>query len=185
MERITGLDLATRLCGWCTGAGDDVPACGAWEFSYVADDIGRMLDQLDHALRVHVERYRPTKVIYEAPILRVRRPDQEEGFTDDLLKIRKLYNLGGHLEWRCRTWGIGYAEVSIQAIKKELTGDRHADKDAMVEVARLLGIQLPEGEGAKDAADAAGAWLKGVRKWNPEMVARWDAKLYPLRGALL
>ena len=54
----------------------------------------------------------------------------------------------------------------MQAIKREVTGKSNAEKDALVAVARKFGLDIPDGPGAKDAADSWGAWLCGLRTWT-------------------
>ena len=116
---LVGFDLASRKCGWCAGTGATVPVAGAILMDQVGDDLGWMVDQFDKSLFVIVERFKPTHFLYEAPILVSSR--------DNLLTVRKLYNLGGHLEWRARTWGIVCVEASLRQIKRELTGSTKAD----------------------------------------------------------
>lgn len=181
---VSGFDLATRLCGWCSGSGDTIPDVGAWELPDVKDDLGWMIDSFHTYLCVHIERFRPSTVVYEAPILVVN--DKRRG-TDKLLTLRKLYSLGPHLEWVFRTRGIECGEESLQAIKREVTGNRHADKDAMVAMAVKVGLKLPatKSAGREDAADAWGAWLLGLRHVDKGLSGKWDRLLYsPNRGFL-
>lgn len=173
---IVSLDLATRLTGWTAGRGDTTPDCGVWEFPQCGDDLGRMLCVLDDFLTITVDRFKPTVMVYEAPILRR---------IDDLLKVRKLYSLGSHVEFVCRRRGIECHEVSIAAIKKEVTGNAFAEKDDMVAVARTVGLTLPKGPGAKDAADSFGGWLLALRHYEPEFSAAWDKRIWSGRSALL
>lgn len=179
----SGLDLASRKSGWCVGAGDALPRCGAWEFVQAGNDLGRMLEMFDFALGQHIEQHRPDFIVYEAPIMVVN--DRERG-TDRLLTLRKLYNLGGHLEWVCRRHGIGCAEVGLKEIKKELTGNANADKELVVAAALRCGINLPstKAEGREDAADAFGAWLLLLQAKAPHLAERFFKALWGGRGAL-
>jgi Holliday junction resolvasome RuvABC endonuclease subunit len=181
---LTGLDLATRLCGWCTGDGSTIPAANVFKLPQVGADIGWMLDVFDTALNLHIDAYKPEAIVFEAPILVVKGRNGS-GRTDKLEVIRKIYNVEGHLEFVCRRRGIPCHEVSLRAIKKEVTGNHLADKDAMMVVARRVGINLPPGEGAKDAADAWGAWLLALRHYNKPASGKWDSRIWGRRGGLL
>ncbi len=147
-----------------------------------------MLDLYDLALNHHIETHRPDAIGYEAPILVTRRFDPRTGTmrgrTDDPLTIRKIYSLGGHTEFVCRRRGIECSEIELHDVKAELTGNRMADKDAMVAVARKMGLTLPD-EGFKDAADAFGGWLYMLRHYDKAASRRWDAAIWSGRGALL
>lgn len=178
---LSTFDLATHFTGWCSGAGDGLPTVGAFEFVPTGDDIGRLLAQFEMALDTHFLAFAPVMVAYEAPILVVKHANRG---TDKLLTIRKLYNLGGFLEWYCRKRGIPCVEADLRQIKKELTGDSLADKDAMCRAARKLGLTLPA-KGADDAADAFGLWLLLLRTVSREKATRFDKALWGARGALL
>lgn len=153
---------------------------GFWRFVQAGDDLGHMLDQMDLALAAHIERFRPEAVVYEAPIL-VFRP----GRHDTLRPLRKLYNLGGHLEWVCRRRGISCHEVTVKEVKKALAGFGAAEKADMVAAAEKIGLTLPPGKGREDAADAFGAWLLLLRAKSRTNSERFDRALYGRRGALL
>ncbi len=70
-------------------------------------------------------------------------------------------------------------------MKKELAGFGSADKSDMVAAALKVGLQLPPGKAAEDAADGFGAWLVGVRLFCREYAADWDRRLWSSRGRLL
>lgn len=205
---ILGLDLATRLTGYCVGNGRAHPTASAWRWPHVEDDLGMLGALVRSDLTPLIRGHGVTHVIYEKPILVVapgadapdldtpavwkgrrggkqRRPGQR---TDNLATIRKLYCLGGFVELVCRDLGVVCQEEDLGRVKKELTGDRHADKDRMVAAALACGIELPEtlAAGQRDAADAFACWLVGVRLHTEFKVATaWDQRVYRARGGLL
>lgn len=185
---VSGFDLATRLTGWCAGDGEELPACGAYQFPMYGDDLGALGKHWDDYLQIHFARFNPTRVIYEAPILVVNHRGRGPGRrTDDMGKLRKLYGMGFYLEAFCKKRGVPCAEESLQALKSQLTGNRHASKGDMVFVAQKVGLELPpnKAQGMEDAADAFAAWLCGIRHHNKALSARYDSLIWGRRGALL
>lgn len=181
---LLGLDLASRLCGACVGDGAQLPHADTWELAPCGDDFGALLVQLDDYLNVTHARFGIDAVAYEAPILIARGRDGRP-YGDNLRKLRLLYPLGAHVEFWCKRRGIPCFEVSIAAIKKEVTGNAYAAKDDLVAIAEKVGLALPRGEKAKDAADAWGAWLLLLRHMNPALSRDWDRKIWTPKGALL
>lgn len=184
---LLGLDLASRLTGWCCGDGTKVPECGAWRFPPIEGDYGLLLSTLDDYLNALSSRWTITEVAYEAPLLIPRRQGpHSRGFGDTLGKLRLLYPMGAYVEFWCRRRAIPCFEVTVADIKKEVTGFRHADKEDLIEVAQKCGLVLPsKSNGADDAADAWGVWLLLLRAENKELSARWDKRIWGPRGALL
>lgn len=195
---LLGLDLASRLTGWCAGDGSSIPDCGAWDMPRARNDdgsysYGRLLCGLEDYLDIAKRRFGVTAVAYEAPILRTARrmradgvlPDPDQQWGDNLNKLRLLYPLGAFLEWWCDRNGVECAEVTVQAIKSEVTGNHIAPKDDLVAVARHAGLRLPAGDGIDDAADAFGAWLLLLRATDRKLSAQWDAKICGAKGSLL
>lgn len=199
---ILTLDLASKLSGWCCGDGRQVPACGEWPFPPIKDadgssNYGVLLATLEDYLDVVFRRFSPDVVGFEAPLLitRGRRrapahapafdPEDERTFGDTLGKLRLLYPMGAFVEWYCLRQGVPCHEVSVGDIKAEVTGDRYAEKDELVVIARRCGLILPEGDGARDATDAWGGWLILLRAYEPELSAEWDSRIWTSRGALL
>lgn len=188
---LLGLDLASRLTGWCCGSGPDVPACGAWEFPRIDGNYGLLLTALEDYLNAAHARFGFTSVAYESPILITGRRSttegfQERGFADTLAKLRLLYPLGAFVEYWCARHGVEVFEVTVSAIKSEVAGHRHAEKDALVAVAQACGLKLPPpSTGADDAADAFGAWLILLRATDPKAAAEWQSKIVAARGGLL
>lgn len=181
---LLGLDLASRLTGWCAGDGSGVPEVGAWTFPPVDGDYGLLLATLEDYLDVAFGRFAPTEVAYEAPIL-IARGKGKRRYGDKLSTLRLLYPMGAFVEWYCRRAGTPCYEVTVSEIKREVTGNSYAAKDDLVAVARHCGLQLPPGESAKDAADAWGAWLVLLRTTDKALSAAWDRRIYTPRGALI
>lgn len=181
---LLGLDLASRLSGWCCGDGRAVPLCGAWPFQAVDGDYGFLLDQLDGYLQAAFTRFRPTRCAYEAPIL-VPRGRGGRQYGDKLSTLRLLYPMGAYVEFACRRAGIECFEVTVSDIKSEVTGNAYAPKGDIVAIARKCGLALPDGPGVEDAADAFGAWLLLLRGTDKHLSAEWDRKVWTPRGALL
>lgn len=183
---ILSFDLATRLTGYCAGNGHTHPVADAFRMAQHGEDIGAMLGELDEKLNILIDRFHPTLIVFEAPILPSggRRGQTVMG---SLLTRRKLMNLSGHLEFVCNRRGITCGEEQVRTIKKELAGTTKASKDDMVFAAEKLGIVLPETQaaGREDAADAVGIWLLGLRHVNRALSAQWDRRLYSARGAML
>jgi hypothetical protein len=184
---ICGLDLGSRLTGWCVGDGRTVPSCGAFEFPQVGADLGALGDLLWRNLDSLWRDYPFRRIMLEAPILIVN--DRRRG-TDNLLKLRKLYGISFVVETWARRHPSGpilVEETSLQSLKKELAGSVKADKAAMVAVAERLGLRLPEhlSHGREDAADAFAAWLVGLRFYAKPESARWDQAIYSRRGFLI
>lgn len=174
---IAGFDLATRICGVTIGDGTTMPAVGHWAYGYVGDDLGALLEAFERDLNAITARIgMPTHVIYEAPILLP---------SDRLLVLRKIYGLGAYLELWCKRHGIVCQEASAKALKKRLTGMHTASKDDMVKMCKRLGVPLPPGDAAKDAADSFAAWLVGLTYHARKHVTAWDQALYSRRGFAL
>lgn len=154
-----------------------MPAVGAWKYDYVGADLGALIE----AFNVDLERLvalhgTPSHVVYESPILLPH---------DKLLPLRKIFSMGGHLEWWCRRRLIVCTEVTPQALKKRLTGMRSASKEEMVAVCRRLGVPLPADDSAKDAADSFAAWLVCLTSYGKQNLPAWDQALYGKRGLLV
>jgi hypothetical protein len=187
---LLGLDLASRLTGWCAGDGAQIPQCGAWKFPPIDGDYGLLLATLQDYLDAVFGRFTPGAVAYEAPILIARRrgvdPLDERGFGDTLGKLRLLYPMGAFVEFYCRRAGVPCYEVTVAEIKKEVTGNRYAEKQDLIGIAEKCGLVLPSvSNGADDAADAFGAWLLLLRSHDKARSAEWDRRIWTPRGALL
>lgn len=181
---LLGLDLASRLTGWCCGDGQVVPECGAWAFQPVKGDYGLLLATLEDYLDVAFIRFSPGAVAYEAPIL-VARGRGGRQYGDKLSTLRLLYPMGAFVEWYCRRAGVPCFEVTVSNIKKEVTGNAYAPKGDLVAIAEKCGLKLPAGPGAMDAADSFGAWLLLLRHHDKTRSLEWDRRIFTPRGALL
>jgi Holliday junction resolvasome RuvABC endonuclease subunit len=65
--------------------------------------------------------------------------------------------LMAHLTAWCEENAVPYAGVPIQTIKRHATGKGNANKEAMIEAARLLGYE-PEDDNEADALHLLGYW---------------------------
>lgn len=185
---ILALDLASRKCGWCAGRGDAIPVAGAFVLDQHGDDLGAMLVQLEDNLSALINRFQPTLVCFEAPILPTGGRKGDGGAVmGSLLTRRKLMSIPAFLEYLCKKRSIPCAEDSVEAIKKELGGSFSASKEDMVSAALKCGVQLPatQAAGREDAADAFGCWVLALRHTDKALSTRWDRLLYSSRGALL
>lgn len=176
--------------GWCSGDGEHLPICGTWRLTQAGDNYGRMLAELADVLVMHIEQHRPDEVAYESPIIifNQRYKDREGQWrrrNDNLATLRKTIPLGPRIEEVCWRKGIPCGETSIESVKKELAGFAKADKAAMVAAAEKLGITLPEGPAAEDAADACGGWLLFLRMRSRHLSAKFDAALWGGRANTL
>lgn len=161
---VAGFDLATRRCGWAVGDGTGAPEVGVWEYPQVDDDLGALLHAFHGSLIPFLELWSPDHVIYESPVM---------ARANTLSFSRKVHALGGMLELACYRRNISVSEGHPYTLKRVLAGSHKASKDEMVKAARDLGVLLPKGPGAKDAADASAAWLHGTQCYNIQLRANW------------
>lgn len=177
-----GIDTSTKFTGWAAGAPDARPETGAWSHEHVGRDVGLLLELLRADMNALADRLPPDVIIFESPILTR---------FDTPMKLRKLYSMPGYIElWardlaKARGAPVIVQEENLKVLKKLLTGSSKAEKPEMVAMARKMGITLPKGEGAKDAADAFAAWLCCVHNHAREHQPYWDRLLYSPRGGLL
>jgi Holliday junction resolvasome RuvABC endonuclease subunit len=174
---ILGLDPATRRFGYCVGDGSRVPIAGAWRLTADAEDLGEMGHEVRGNLNRAIDVYGVGLIVYEAPLMVPKR--------DNLATLRRLYCLGGFIELVARDRGCECYEVKVGEVKKELAGTGGAKKPDMMAAAEKVGVRLPPGKDAEDAADSFGAWLVGVRLFAKEYAAEWDRRLWSSRGKLL
>lgn len=132
-----------------------------------------------------IERFRPTWLVYEAPILVHKSRHTQR--NDRLEDVARTLALTGHAEFVCFRRGIECRRVEIRDIKKELAGFGRAVKDDMVAAAEKVNLAMPASpkRAREDAADAFGAWLLLLRARNRSLSARFDSALYGSRGALI
>ena len=145
-------------------------------FAKVGDHNGKLGHQLIQYLLATHSRYKPGLVVIEKAIMTR---------TDRLDFLQKRLGMDFLVETFFESRGIPVEGVTLQAIKREVTGKSNAEKDALVAVARKCGLDLPDGPGAKDASDAFGAWLCGLRTVDKAASARWDRAVWSPKGALL
>lgn len=185
---LLGLDLASRLSGYCVGDGAGLPEAGAWAFPSLTDedgtDYGLMLEVLETYLDTVFDRFDVGAVAYEAPIL-ITHANKNREYVDTLHKLRLLYPLGPFVEWYCRTRKrVPCHEIPVPEVKTEVTGDSNAKKEDIAFVAERCGVVLPK-VGRLDGADAWAVWKRLLRHYDPAASARWDSRIYGSRGGLL
>lgn len=173
---VLGLDTGPTRTGWCCGDGKTVPDCGVFTFNCEIGARGMLGAKFWQALNVVMARFKPVLVIYERPIVTPH---------DRLPFLRARYGVDFMVETYCATSGVKCEDRPLQSLKKELTGSPSAAKGAMVAVARKCGLDLPDGESAKDASDAFAAWLLGLRVQSPALSRDWDRRIWSPRGAML
>ncbi len=187
--------MATRT-GYAYGRPDTTPAAGFVQAPPSAEDYGSFGDfymtWFETLLGQLVERaifgVETILVNYEAPILPEKRWDKEKGKMvggTSLATTRKLHFMGPALETVCkrinkaRPGMVDCRECNVSTVKKELVGNGHADKSAMVLAARAAGIPLPPGDAAFDVADAFGIFVLAVRLHGTrEEAAAWDRRIH-------
>jgi Holliday junction resolvasome RuvABC endonuclease subunit len=144
---VLGLDLATRATGWTVGdVGSTSPSFGTFNMPPTGEDIGLMLCLYEDWLRAKIDLHRPTKVVFEAPILSQR-----------TMTARKLMGLAGETERVCRRLGVPCEEVSLSSVKLFFAGHGHAEKKHMIARAHDLGWEVQN----DNEADGCGIWLFG------------------------
>lgn len=148
---------------------------GAFDLPQVGSDYGTLLAVMEQHFTVLLDRFKPARIAYEAPIL-LRH--------DTLQTLRRIYGLGVGLEYFALREGIDCNEVDLQRVKAVMTGEAKAPKPLVVKAAQRLGVLLPSTDalGRKDAADAVGVALEIMRLLHPEIAA---PHLAILRGSLL
>lgn len=158
-----GFDLATQV-GWCAGDGSRLPVVDSFKMPATGQDVGRYLLEARDYYRLLLVRFRPTWVVYEAP---VSMPNQTPEVTT------KLHALPGVLEMECVERQIPIHKIYPATIKMRVGGSGRAEKGAVMAAVRRAGMKPKN----KDESDACGAWLCGVRHYSPDLWPAWDQKL--------
>ena len=171
---VLGFDLSPSLCGWAF-IDEGVIEAGAFGLPQAGADLGTLLAVLEQHFMLLLDRFKPARIGYEAPIL-LRH--------DALMTLRRIYGLGMGLEYFSLREGLECNEVDLQRVKAVMTGEAKAPKPLVVKAAQRLGVLLPHTDalGRKDAADAVGVALEIMRLLHPEIAAPLLAKL---NGTLL
>lgn len=166
---VLAFDLSPSLCGW-SYLHDATFVADAFDLGGVSTDLGGMGRALTGQVRTLRERFDPDRICYEAPILKPH---------DRLATLRCTYGLGMVLETLAAAWDLPCNEVDLRQIKRLITGDQWCDKKFVVQGIQNLGIALPatDGEGRKDAADAAGCALVTLQAIDPAAADVWLAKI--------
>lgn len=158
-----GFDLATQV-GWCAGDGTRLPVVDSFRMAATGQDVGRYLLEARDYYRLLLARFRPSWVVYEAP---VTMPNQTPEVTT------KLHALPGVLEMECVERRIPISKVYPVTLKKRVTGSGRSEKGAVMAAVRRAGLKPKN----KDESDAVGAFLCGIHHYSPDLWPEWDRRL--------
>lgn len=170
MSGVLAFDLSPSLCGWAFAGVDGSLVADAFQLPPLGSDLGGLAQVLEAIVVTLIERFEPTSLAYEAPLL-LRH--------DALLTLRKVYGLGMVLELIAARRGLPVSEMDPKRIKAVMTGDAYAKKSAVVAAAKRLGVQLPatKAAGQEDAADAVGCAIIALSILDPIAASPHLAKL--------
>lgn len=155
MRNLVGLDLATNT-GWASAPPDGLLKFGTKTMPSTGDDIGRFLKDYKDWLEAFLGVETPAVVVFEAPILRNGRTHPTTA--------RKLMCLAGLTELVCREMDIPVMEANLATVKKQFTGNGHAEKDDMLAAAKRWGWNVRN----DNEADACAVWFYGVQQKAPK-----------------
>ncbi len=175
MGGVLAFDLSPSLCGWCFAGQDGFLTADAFALPDLGADLGGMAAALQSNVEALIDRFAPSELAYEAPLLLKH---------DSLIDLRRIYGLGVVLELLAHREGLPINEMDPKRVKNTMTGDPYAKKPAVVAAAVSLGVRLPatKAEGREDAADAVGVAVIQISISHPEVASPW---LAILRGSLL
>lgn len=186
---LVGWDLGTHRCGWCAGAGDTVPAAGA--FRLVQRETAGQLGVEFKNLVLALHRRFPAEAWWiESPFLTPH---------DAFATVYPLCGLTFLLQTLAETLGVRSELIPQDEVKlgwggriRHPRGRRPAErtrmnKEAAVRAALGCGIVLPETQagGRWDAADGAGVWKAALGRERSPHFARWDELASLSRGGML
>lgn len=175
MASVLSFDLSPSLCGWCFAGQDGTLLADAFALPALGADLGGLAAALQAQVEALIDRFHPTQMAYEAPLL-LRH--------DSLIDLRKIYGLGVVLELLAHREGLAISEMDPKRVKTAMTGDPFAHKRDVVEAALRLGVTLPatKAQGREDAADAVGVAVVQMSVSDPAAASPWVAIL---RNSLL
>lgn len=123
--KILALDIATKT-GWCNDT-----SSGVWDFSVKrGESIGMRLIRFRAKVQEMINLERPDVIVYELPA---------GLFKASIMVASEMI---GVLKTLCEDNNIEYAHESATEIKKFATGKGNAKKEAMIQAAKDLGIQV-------------------------------------------
>jgi Holliday junction resolvasome RuvABC endonuclease subunit len=150
MSGLFALDLAGRTGFAFWAPGQPRPVSGSFSLPETGLNYGRYLAALDRFLNDHFTAHRPARVIYEAPIIRVRGGHSATSMHTAI----KLMNLAGHTEFVCFQREIPCFSVNHNTVMKHFVGhgnlSRKAGKARCLERCRDLGWD-PDNDDEADA----------------------------------
>lgn len=162
---ILALDLAT-VVGFALGDVRGVKISGSRRLPATGDDIGAFAHAFRGWLTTGLNRHKPTKVVYEQPILR--------GTDTTLATCRKLYGLAWQTELTCKDLGYGVEEINISDWRVHFLGrgnvprERKDIKAAVMQMCRVRGFHFDDDNEAEaiailDYAIACGSPASAIR----------------------
>jgi Holliday junction resolvasome RuvABC endonuclease subunit len=148
------LDLARR-CGYAhDGPTPGIPVAGIILLPRPeADDLGPVYAELRRRLVPILRVVEPVAVGFESAVQAMSRMATKRETNPRTLRLLNGYV--ATVECLAAEWHIPCYETAATTIKKFLTGDGHADKDAMMKMCRLLGWEFGDDD---NAADACAGW---------------------------
>ncbi len=123
--KILALDIATKT-GWCNNT-----SSGVWDFNIKrGESIGMRLIRFRAKINEMIQLERPDVIVYELPA---------GLFKASIMVASEMI---GVLKTICEDHAIEYAHESATEIKKFATGKGNAKKEAMIQAAKDLGIEV-------------------------------------------
>ena len=110
--RILAFDTA-RITGWAFGGVTGPRQFGSFQMPQTYEAVAPYLDYFARRAEDLVERFEPTLIAFEAPLLRMR---------DNPAKLAKLYGLCNAVEMAAWQHGIPYEQASLSEIRTHFLG---------------------------------------------------------------
>src|SRR5262245_53178133 len=133
--RVLAFDAATTV-GWASFASARaIPVCGTFSLEGHGVDYGKLNCKMLGAVRMLIADHHPELVAFEAPIFLPR---------DRWHTRRLLVGLVTIIELAAAMANLRCLEVMPREAKQCLTGDRDADKQAMVAAAKGMGWRVAD-----------------------------------------
>jgi crossover junction endodeoxyribonuclease RuvC len=166
---ILALDLAT-VVGWAYGMPGGRPIHGSHRFAPVGSSRPEFFRLYGLWLSDMITVHDPRAIVFEAPVLNHKGPKKTSIET-----ARKLIGLAAVTECIAATREVRkIQEVGAGTVKKHWTGNGHAKKPDMLDVARRMGFEPRD----DNAADALGVWHWAVAQLAPRVrQPRYDGPL--------
>lgn len=174
--RILGLDFGTQT-GVALGSAGTRPMLETWSMpAGGGEDVGAFMSAFRARLEGAVAGV--DVIIFEEPFVAIRLDHQGKPFVQ-IPQVRRAYGMAALVEEIAHTRGIECFGVVTVSLKKDFTGNGHADKAAMMRMARVLGFE-PKTD---HEADALAAWVYALRRKKPAAAHEYDALFARARHA--